>query len=228
MKDKQSDDLKSMVEELHDKIMGEGYPCVGARSAFNRGNYRVGLYSELGSPDTANALCHDLYDFCREFPKVGDDFVTFIAGFSDPEIESEMHYEQLIWRQLQLMHEIDHRQFGWDTSVSADPADPQFSFSIGGRAFFIVGLNPRASRKARTVTRPTLVFNLHDQFERLRERGKFEKFMKMIRARDIAYQGYLNPVLKVFGESSEARQYSGRAVPDDWACPFHRKNKDAE
>lgn len=220
------DDLRRLVEELREKILGEGYPCVGARSAFNRRNYRVGLYAGLGSPNAALVLCHDLYEFCREFPKVGDDFVTFIAGFTDSEIDSEAHYEQLIWRQLQLMHEIDRRHFGWDSSVSADPADPQFSFSIGGRAFFIVGLNPRASRKSRTTTRPILVFNLHEQFERLRARGKFEKFMKMIRARDIAYQGNLNPMLKVFGESSEARQYSGRAVPDDWVCPFHRKDKD--
>ena len=47
----------------------------------------------------------------------------------------------------------------------------------------------------------------------------------MIRARDMAFQGSLNPVLKNFGESSEARQYSGRAVPDDWKCPFHAKQK---
>ena len=25
------------------------------------------------------------------------------------------------------------------------------------------------------------------------------------------------------GASSEARQYSGRAVPDDWDPPFHRR-----
>ena len=173
-------------------------------------------------------LCHDLYEFCREFPTVGDDFVTFIAGFSGTEIQSEAHYEQLIWRQLQLMHEIDRRRFSWDSSVSADPVDQNFSFSIGGRAFFIVGLHPLASRKSRTVTTPILVFNLHEQFERLRACGKFEKFMKMIRAREVAYQGDLNPMLRVFGESSEARQYSGRAVPDDWICPFHRKEKGGE
>ncbi|MNR56963.1 YqcI/YcgG family protein [compost metagenome] len=44
-----------------------------------------------------------------------------------------------------------------------------------------------------------------------------------IRTRDIALQGSINPVLARFGEASEARQYSGRAVEADWQCPFHSK-----
>jgi hypothetical protein len=42
-----------------------------------------------------------------------------------------------------------------------------------------------------------------------------------IRQRDIALQGSINPVLARFGEASEARQYSGRAVESNWKCPFH-------
>ena len=42
----------------------------------------------------------------------------------------------------------------------------------------------------------------------------------MIRARDMAFQGSINPVLEDFGVNSEARQYSGRAVEDNWRCPF--------
>jgi FPC/CPF motif-containing protein YcgG len=163
-----------------------------------------------------------LYEFCNEFREVGSHFVTFIAGFGAPRIESELHLEGLLWQQLQRMHEIDRRHFCWDPKVADDPDDPQFSFSIGGRGFFIVGLHPQASRRARTLPTPMLVFNLHEQFDRLRERGKFETIKQMIRARDIAYHGSINPVLTDFGQKSEARQYSGRAVPDDWACPFHR------
>jgi uncharacterized protein len=33
-------------------------------------------------------------------------------------------------------------------------------------------------------------------------------------------------MLDSFGESSEARQYSGRTVPADWACPFHPRKND--
>jgi FPC/CPF motif-containing protein YcgG len=43
---------------------------------------------------------------------------------------------------------------------------------------------------------------------------------QIIRHRDIALQGSTNPMLTDFGEQSEARQYSGRAVDDDWVPPL--------
>ena len=41
------------------------------------------------------------------------------------------------------------------------------------------------------------------------------------RAREMKWQGSLNPNLSGFGERSEAREYSGRAIEDDWRGPFH-------
>jgi FPC/CPF motif-containing protein YcgG len=41
-----------------------------------------------------------------------------------------------------------------------------------------------------------------------------------IRTRDLALQGTINPMLSDFGERSEARQYSGRAVEENWQAPF--------
>ena len=104
--------------------------------------------------------------------------------------------------------------------VSPDPEDPHFSLSFGGEAFFVVGLHPNASRAARRFPRPTLVFNLHDQFERLRAEGRYERMREKILERDVALTGSVNPMLARHGEASEARQYSGRAVGDDWQCPF--------
>ena len=43
---------------------------------------------------------------------------------------------------------------------------------------------------------------------------------KIIRARDRDNAGSINPMLSDFGTRSEARQYSGRAVGDDWQCPL--------
>ena len=62
-----------------------------------------------------------------------------------------------------------------DPSVSSNPAEPDFSLSFGGRAFFVVGLHPNASRPARRFPRPSLVFNLHKQFEWLRNSGVYER-----------------------------------------------------
>ncbi len=213
-------------QQLREKILDQSYPCTGAVSAFNQYNYRFGLYPELASDGAARAVCHDLYEFCHEFPIVDDHFITFIAMFRGPGIQSEQHFETLLWDQLQAMHARDAAFFSWDTRVDSDPRSRRFSFSIGGRAMFIIGMHPKASRLARTSPYPTLVFNLHEQFDRLRERGKFETMQQTIRSREIALQGSTNPMLTTFGEGSEARQYSGRAVQPRWSCPFHVQNDD--
>ena len=72
------------------------------------------------------------------------------------------------------------------------------------------------------------MFNPHAQFGRLRGEGRFRRIQQAIREREIAVQGSLNPNLADFGERSEARQYSGRAVEEEWRCPFHRANGDAQ
>lgn len=205
---------------LRAHVVEPEFPCVGAKSAFNRHRYRVGLYRPLASLDAVKAVCHDLYEFSHEFAQPGDEPVTFAAMFQGADLADDEAFEAALWSQLQQMHALDAPHFPWDARVSADPASPDFSFSIGGRAFFIVGLHPQASRMARRAPLPTIVFNLHEQFEGLRVRGKYESMKNIIRTRDVALQGSINPVLKNFGEASEARQYSGRPVSDAWSCPF--------
>jgi hypothetical protein len=65
------------------------------------------------------------------------------------------------------------------------------------------------------------VFNPHAQFEQLRSEGKFEHLRAVIRERELALQGSLNPSLGDFGQLSDARQYSGRQTVGPWRCPFH-------
>ena len=218
-------DLIEAHAQLREQIVGQAYPCTGAISAFNQNRYRFGLYPELASDHAIGAVCHDLYEFFHEFPVVDNHFVTFVAMFRGPVIQSEQQFEELLWKQLQAMHACDAKFFPWDNSVEPDPNSHQFSFSIGGRALYVIGMHPHASRLARTRPHPTIVFNLHEQFDRLRARGKFEPMKQTIRARDMAFQGSTNPMLASFGEKSEARQYAGRAVPENWACPFHPEKK---
>jgi FPC/CPF motif-containing protein YcgG len=59
----------------------------------------------------------------------------------------------------------------------------------------------------------------------LKASGKYQSMQGAIRTRDVALQGSVNPVLSRFGEASEARQYSGRAVGDGWKCPFHTQKE---
>jgi hypothetical protein len=95
-----------------------------------------------------------------------------------------------------------------------------FSYSFGGEAFFLVGLHPKSSRKARRFHVPAIAFNLHAQFEVLREKGRYEIMKQAIRQNEIEFQGSINPMLYDHGEGLEAAQYSGRKVASNWECPF--------
>lgn len=203
-------------------VADAGFPCVGARSAMNRQRLRFGAYGALAAPENAGRLCCDLYRFLAEFSDPGTEPVSFIALFDDAQVpEDELAFEQALWQQLQQLHEVDRQHHAWDPTVSPDPSRDDFSFSVGGRGMFVVGMNPHASRLARRTPMPVLVFNLHAQFEAMRANGKYESMQRAVRKRDIALQGSINPVLARFGEASEAIQYAGRAVQSDWRCPFH-------
>ncbi|HET7461773.1 MAG TPA: guanitoxin biosynthesis heme-dependent pre-guanitoxin N-hydroxylase GntA [Longimicrobium sp.] len=197
------------------------FSCLGARAALRHDAYRFGAYGRMGSDKATAALAHDLAAFARE--DGASEFATFVAAFVEVAPETEGDFEARLWAQLQALHAADPEP-GWDAAVSDDPADPSFSFSFAGRAFFIVGLHPESSRLARCFGWPVLVFNPHAQFQRLRADGRYGRLRERIRAREMALQGSLNPNLAEFGQESEARQYSGRATGAEWACPFHRRS----
>jgi FPC/CPF motif-containing protein YcgG len=214
-----------LQEVVHDSfralVLSPGFSCVGAKSAIRRGSYRLGLYAEMASPGPTVGLARDLFDFAEEQDDLYGEFSTFVACFEGPVSSDEGVFEGLLWAQLQRLHEQDRRHHRWDPSVSPDPEDPEFAFSFAGRAFFVVGLHAASSRFARRFAWPTLVFNAHRQFDKLREGGRYDRFQEVIRNRERDLQGTLNPNLADFGSRSEARQYSGRPVEEEWRCPFH-------
>ena len=75
-------------------------------------------------------------------------------------------------------------------------------------------------RSARRFKYPTMVFNLHAQFERLRDEGRYETIRNKTIERDVALDGSANPMLARHGEAPPAAQYRRRHVGDDWKCPF--------
>lgn len=197
------------------------YPCVMARSVFNRESFRMSTHGRLGEPGNAELLCHDLYQFSSEFPAPVSAAVSFLACFDGPSAVDEASFERQLWSQLQALHPVDKRYFDWSPDVDSDPASPNFSFSVGRRGFFVIGMHPGASRLSRRTPMPVIVFNLHEQFAGLRATGKFESIRDTVRSRDERLQGSINPMAADFGTRSEAAQYSGRAGSTDWKCPFH-------
>lgn len=212
-----------MVERLRDFIRAPDFPCVGAKSALSRDRLEVLVARDVGSAWDDLAITQALLRFV-EMPRGPRDFVSFAVLFADSPPMDEEQFERRLWQRIQSISDKDE-WLGqpYDDSVSPDPSNPHFSLSFGGHAFFVVGLHPGSSRKARRFDRPVMVFNLHDQFERLREEQRYEKMRETIISRDIAFSGSANPMLSRHGTTSEARQYSGRAVGADWRCPFSRK-----
>ncbi len=201
-------------------VLRPEYPCLGAKAAINSDTCTVKVCPEFGSDVCAPNLAGDLADFARTQTDSPSDFATFAAVFEKPKSMGEIKFEELLWRQLRALRDQDAQRFTWDASVSSDPADPHFSFSCGGQAMYVIGLHANSSRTARRFPWPTLVFNPHRQFEKLRADGKWKRMQGAIREREQELQGTINPMLSDFGEQSEARQYSGRAVEKDWAAPF--------
>lgn len=220
----QSEIFKSDAERgVRAFIDDSAFPCVGAKSALHKDRLRFVQLGPLGDGDEARPLGDALDAYAREFAQPGVTPVSLIALF-EPTAMDEPQFERKLWDQLNALHALDlERGQGWDPTVSDDPERNDFSFSYGGQAFFVVGLHPGASRIARRAPVPCLVFNFHAQFEELKRTGKYQSMQAAVRARDIKLQGSINPVLARFGEASEARQYSGRAVEAAWKCPFHRQ-----
>jgi FPC/CPF motif-containing protein YcgG len=212
----------SLTHFVHDAfralVLNERFSCVGARSAVNRNAYRFGLYGEMGGVAAGHGLAGDLQRFAQDETLAGEPFSAFVASFVEPASVHEAEFETLLWSMLQRLHGLDREPWCW--TGGSDPNSPDFCFSYAGVGYFVVGLHAGSSRLARRFAWPTLVFNPHDQFNQLRAQGSYRQFQRVIRGRDVALQGTVNPMLSDFGETSEARQYSGRAVGDSWQCPF--------
>ncbi|MGO4169564.1 guanitoxin biosynthesis heme-dependent pre-guanitoxin N-hydroxylase GntA [Novosphingobium sp. YAF33] len=197
------------------------FPCVGAKSALAKGSLATAVCRSIASSWDDLVIYERLLDWSQDYREEPSLFRSLAFIFQDKEVFAEREFEKHLWERVQSLADKD----AWlgvqhDESVSSDPENPHFSLSFGGEAFFIVGMHPGASRPARRFDCPVLVFNLHDQFVKLREQGKYEKMRAAILDRDLKLAGSMNPMLARHGETSEAAQYSGRSVSPAWQCPY--------
>lgn len=213
-----------IIEQFKGFVGDSGFPCVGAKSALNKGQMYFVIADDICSAwDDLRILPQiiGLVNHYRDHPEL---FQTLVVIFRKRDKLTEKRFERAMWDRLQSLSDKDE----WlgqsvDARVSSDPDDPHFALSFGGEAFFSVGLHPNASRPARRFDYPVMVFNLHDQFERLREEGRYQSLRDAILTRDEALAGSINPMLATHGSASAAPQYSGRQVDNDWVCPYERK-----
>jgi FPC/CPF motif-containing protein YcgG len=221
-----NDDGHPLAERFRAFVKDRSFPCVGAKSAVARDQMHFVVGRDMRSAWDDLRIYQALLAFAVNYSANPRLFQSFVVLFEQPGAMSEAEFESLLWDRVQSLADKDawHGQH-YDARVSDDPASPHFSLSFGGEGFFVVGLHPRASRPARQFETSALVFNTHDQFERLRAERRYETLRGAIIERDIAIAGTPNPMLSRHGELSEARQYSGRAVDSGWTCPFSAKPK---
>ncbi len=213
--------MKTSKEWFKEWILENNHPCLMAQTVFKQDHVFLKNYEGFGTHKSTNKILEDLETYIKKYDFTDNNFFTFIACFPKDSTNSEIDFEERLWQQLNFLHQED--DCDWDKSVEKDPEDRNFSFSLKGRAFYIVGMHEKASRLARKTPFPTIVFNLHWQFEKLREMNTYQTVRDRIRKRDKKLQGSINPVLEDFGETSEAKQYSGRMPEKEWKCPFHSK-----
>lgn len=217
----------SPAADFSDFIAAQDFPCVGAKAALASGSLKIVAARDLTSAWNDLDIHRELLDWAADYRHDPSGLRSLAVIFDGPGDLDERTFEEALWDRIQSLSDKDAwKGLPHDPRVCADPGNPHFSLSFGGEAFFVVGLHPRASRPARRFSRPVLVFNLHDQFEQLRAEGRYERMRERILDRDAKLAGSINPMLARHGEASEAAQYSGRLVGDEWVCPF-RDPRDA-
>lgn len=213
----------AIIEKFEDLVKSPEFPCVGAKSALNKAQMHFVIADDICSAWDDLRILPQITALARHYREHPELFQTLVVIFRRSELLTERRFERAVWDRLQSLSDKDE----WlgqpvDPRISTDPDDPHFAVSFGGEAFFVVGLHPNASRPARRFDHPVMVFNLHDQFERLRAEGRYDGLRATILKRDEQLAGDINPMLAQHGETSAARQYSGRAVEEGWVCPFSR------
>lgn len=214
-------DQETIIRDFRDFIMNEFYPCVAARAAMSRQQIACLVADHLACDHQDEHILGFLYGFGADFRKSLTDFHSAAIIFKGPEHVDEVTFDSLLWQRLQSLSNLDEKKFRYDQRVNSDPSAPDFSFSLGEEAFFVIGMHPGNPRPARRFKYPAIVFNPHIQFEEMRKANRYEKLKKIVRRRDLQYSGSINPMLTDFGQRSEVYQYSGNKYDDDWKCPLH-------
>ena len=199
------DVLKQNIKiQMSELITKKNYPCMAAVKSLFKNDYEIGIYKDFGSMNSSLQLATDLMNYAKNYEITKSPYFTFWAVFSDAQDMTDEDFEARLWKELSGLASRPEFPQEWDPQFSSNPEDKNFCFSLGGQAFFVVGLHKNSVRDSRKFQYPTLVFNLYEQF----------------RQRDEKFQGYANPVVVENGNDWEAIQFSGRHNTNEWKCPF--------
>lgn len=211
---------QEVIQDYLSFISRPDFPCVAARAAFAHDQISCFVAGNmLCAADDKNILDF-IYRFVDDYRNAKSLYHSATVIFTAPEVDSEEHFDEMLWRKLQSFSDLDAIRYAYDKRVSDDPASPHFSYSLKEEAFFVIGLHPSSSRTSRRFKYPTIVLNPHEQFQLLRDQHHYEHMKQTVRHRDVKLSGSVNPMLDDYGSSSETLQYSGRKYDSTWKCPL--------
>lgn len=213
-------DTNAIIEEYLLYLKNKEFPCIAAKAALARQQVKCFVAHNIACPHNDKSILEFLYDFTDEYRNAKELYNSAAVIFTEPVSMDEELFDRFLWKRLQALSDLDAENYSFDKRVNDAPSSPNFSFSIKEEAYYIIGLHANSSRQARKFRFPTLVFNPHAQFEELRETSKYNNLKNVVRKRDIAYSGTVNPMLEDFGKFSEVFQYSGRNYDNTWECPL--------
>lgn len=221
----QNIDTTTMATEAFKAFIDDAsFPCVAAKAALNKDQMKLFVAGHMACPKDDQEILNFIYEFVDHYRNAENHFHTACIIFSEMPDLDEQTFERLLWMRLQALSDLDAKNYAYDKRVDSDPDSDTFSFSLKEEAFFIIGLNPANSRAARRFKYPAIVFNPHAQFEELRALKRYDKMKNIVRKKDIALSGSINPMLQDYGDASEVYQYSGMKYDNSWKCPFKYKN----
>jgi len=164
---------QEMIADYLAFISRPDFPCVAARAAFAHDQISCFVAGNMLCPADDKHILDFIYQFVNDYRNAKSLYHSATIIFAGPEITSEEYFDELLWRKLQSLSNLDAVNYNYDSRVSDDPASPDFSYSLKEEAFFLIALHPASSRLSRRFKYPTLVFNPHDQFEILREQHHY-------------------------------------------------------
>lgn len=206
--------------EIKRLLQQKNYPCIAALQSYHRKDYWLKSYENFGGCYQRPDLREDLLSYLSEYETSQSPFFTFWAVFNDVDNLDEDQFELSMWRELSSLTSTATHGSDTNPRFSSDPLSKNFCFTIGGHAFFVVGLHPASSRLSRRFPWPALVFNTFEQFETLKAKEQYYPMIETNRLRDEKFQGSTNPMVALYADLWESIQFSGKKNESSWLCPF--------
>ena len=121
---------KIIIEEYFAYLGNKDFPCIAAKATVAMQQMKCMVAENLSCPRENAAILHFLYDFVDNFRNAEKSFHSAAVIFKQPEIKNEKQFDELLWKKLQDLIDLDAINYRYDKRVDADPSSPNFSFSL--------------------------------------------------------------------------------------------------